>query len=666
MLRWTASAAMILLMSCQRAPTPPDLVLVTWDTVRADKVGPAAAAPGEGSPTPGFDRMATQGVRFEQARTPSPLTLPAHASILTGQLPARHGARLNGYYSVDSSAPMLPELLRERGYLSAAFVSASVLRERYGLARGFDHYADHLGATKASDESPYRDGEATLAEASAWLAEQDPDRPLFLWLHLFDAHRPWQPPQAFADRHQDPYLAEIARVDALTHQLIGQLEERGRLEDAVVVITSDHGEGLGEHGEDEHGWFVYDSTVRVPLLFWSSTERGWTPGGVVQQPVSLTDIAPTLAELAGAPHAPLGRSLLPALRGAGVPEEPQQLEALAAAHHFGAAPVFGVISEGELWVDLPRRERFDLHGDPQQRTNLYDERDKARADALFAGSPRAWPPPSAAAALDEATQRQLAALGYMAAETSDLGADSQLDPKDLTELFDLEMEVFLALHSIPPTERVPLLQLLYGEGLQLDPFRRLGALERALEKHPGLAPLLRAQAEILDGLGWSRSALAALETIPEPDDALRAEIEARRAAQADAERLLRSIQAHIQTHPDDLDALYDLGVTAQLLERADLPEQALTRVLEARPEDDEARLRLAALRWSKGEPEQALGLLDGREPATAPGSWACTAGRILGWSLDRPTEAARWLRRCSEAGAELTPADREVLEAAEG
>jgi choline-sulfatase len=658
--------AATLLCACQRDPARPDLVLVTWDTVRADRVGPRAAGPGEPSPTPTMDRLAAQGVVFEQARSPAPVTLPAHASMLTGLLPSHHGARLNGAYKVHEQAPTLAESLRQQGYSTAAFVSASVLRGRYGLDRGFDHYGDRLLNTEQSDESPYRHGEATLAEALAWLDAQPSRQPVFLWLHLFDAHRPWEPPEPWASRHADPYTAEIARVDGLTGQLLEALEAERRLEHSVVVLTSDHGEGLGEHGEDTHGWFVYDSTVRVPLLFWSGAQRGWRPGSV-QAPVDLIDLAPTIAALAGAEDFTAdGHSLLPALRGEEPPARSQALEAVMPAHHLGSAPVFGLIEDRQLWVDLPRRERFDLTNDPEQLHNLYQPSDAPHADRLFASHPRDWPPTEDAQIMDEATRSQLAALGYVVPTTApDLSADSQVDPKDLTALFDLPMDRALALNELAPGERAEMHGLLWGEGLSLPPTARLEALEAAAARHPGMVALGRERARALDALGRHGEASALLEGLGSDDPDLQQEIRGRGASRADAEALLTSIQAHLEAHPDDPDALYDLGVTAARLERSDLAREALARALQERPQDDQARLALARLSWLDDDAAGALALLDERreQPGHDP-RLDCLAGRLLGWSLEAPARAAQAMAACEAAGQDLGPADRMLLEPA--
>ena len=290
-------------------PRPPDVLVVTWDTVRADRVGPDAAVPGL---TPNWDRLAAAGVRFDWARTPTPLTLVAHASLLTGLLPSRHGARENGLFVLDAGVATLAERLAARGWRSGAFVSAAVLDARYGLARGFEIYDDGVGGSETRHTAE-RTANETVDVALAWLGRVPEEQPVFTWVHLFGPHRPWQAPAPWRAAHPDDgYAAEIAFTDAQTGRLLDGLRQLGRLDRSLVVMTSDHGEGLGQHGEASHGYFLYDSSVRVPLMMWAGTRSGLElpAGRRVPDPVSLTDVAPTVADLLGLdPWSSDGRSM---------------------------------------------------------------------------------------------------------------------------------------------------------------------------------------------------------------------------------------------------------------------------------------------------------------------------------------------------------------------
>ena len=655
---------LLLALACQPQPALPDLVLITWDTVRADRVGPDAVGAQGASPTPVFDRLAAEGVRFGEARTPAPLTLPAHASLLTGLAPPRPGARLNRSNRQSPDTPLLAEALQAQGYATGAFVSASVLRARYGLARGFQVYGDDLDGALLSSEAAYRSGERTLAQAEGWLRAQPRRSPVFLWLHLFDPHRPWQAPEPHASAHADPYLAEIAWTDALSGRLLELLDELGRLPLSVVVLTSDHGEGLGDHDENTHGWFVYESTVRVPLLFWSGAERGWKRGAVVEGPASLCDVAPTLAQLAGLNGFQAdGESLLPSLQGAALAQRPLSLEAIMPSHHLGAAPVFGLLAGQELWVDLPRRERYDLDADPRQLNNLYVPQDATRAQELFAGVDRAWPPRDDALMLDEDTRTQLAALGYVVPDPEPIAEGGDLpDPKDLTTLFELNLDQMMALRQVPASQRAELHELLHGAGGALPAHLRLEAVRRARQDHPQVVALRDLQAKLLEELGRYQEALALLETSAMEGEDLTEQLETRRHWRRERQALLASIQDHLSRRPQDANARYDLALTLAQLERAAEAEAAFRAVLELRPEDDEARLQLGTLLWRSGRSLETLALLDVRRAAPGHGPQLdCLAGRVLAWGLQRPAEARAALLVCREGGVQLSLAEEGLL-----
>ncbi|MDP6933508.1 MAG: sulfatase, partial [Myxococcota bacterium] len=271
--------------------------MVTWDTVRADHVGGDADHP---SPTPFFDSLSRQGLRFTQARSPVPLTLPAHTSLLTGALPHQHGVRDNGGYDLSSEVPHLAQLLQAEGWQTAAFVSAAVLGTGSGIERGFEVYDDDTSEQAPGRQVPSRPGIETIRAATAWIEASRTDQPLFLWVHLFDPHRPWDAEAPWSEDFE-PYRAEIAATDDQTRQLYEALEHRGPLDRTWLWIAGDHGEGLGEHGEWTHGYYAYESTLRVPLAAWwgESIGRDAIRGRTVDGRVSLTDLAPTLASLAG-------------------------------------------------------------------------------------------------------------------------------------------------------------------------------------------------------------------------------------------------------------------------------------------------------------------------------------------------------------------------------
>ena len=295
-----------------RAPQPPpaptaptSVLLVTIDTLRADRLGCYGDAAAR---TPNADALARAGVLFEAAYTPVPITLPAHASILTGLLPPAHGVRGNGAFALGPGPATLAEALKARGRRTAAFIGGFPLSRRFGLARGFDHYDDTVEKTPGVHyEFAERRGADVAAAARSWLAAQA--GPVFVWVHLFDPHAPYDPPEAF--RNGDPYRGEVASADAALGALLAAWDARPG--PSVVALTADHGEAFGEHGEESHSLFVYDTTLRVPLIL---RGEGCRAGARVAAAVGLTDLAATLLELAGGrgPTLP-GRSLVAALAG---------------------------------------------------------------------------------------------------------------------------------------------------------------------------------------------------------------------------------------------------------------------------------------------------------------------------------------------------------------
>src|SRR5262245_49852554 len=281
-------------LACGSDRRPTSILLVTLDTTRADRIGCYGRAD---AGTPALDALAARGARFERAYTTAPITLPAHASLLTGSTPPHHGLRDNGLAALDESAETLAETCARAGRRTAATVSAFPLARSFGLAQGFELYDDEFGnSATAPGAMRQRNGDETVRAARAWLAALAPDEAFFLWVHLFDAHEPYQAPAEFAQRFPgDPYQAEVAFADSSLGELCAALATLGRAEDTVVCVAADHGEGLGEHGEDTHALLLYDSTVHVPLVF---AGPGVAPR-VVAEPVSVADAAATLVELAG-------------------------------------------------------------------------------------------------------------------------------------------------------------------------------------------------------------------------------------------------------------------------------------------------------------------------------------------------------------------------------
>jgi len=360
---WWCLVAAALSPACGGAATsrPRDVVIVTLDTTRADYLGPYASGR---AATPSIDRIARDGLVFDEAITVAPLTLPAHCSLFTGLLPPRHGVRDNADGPLATNHPVLAGVLRDRGFDTAAFVASTVLARDRGLARGFTTYREDAPA----ERHPARRGrraDAVIDEAIAWLRQRN-DTPFFLWVHLYDPHAPYDVPEPFATEYaDDPYAGEIAFMDAHLGRLMDALD-RDR---TIVILAGDHGESLGAHGEAEHGHSLYQPVLHVPLI-------ARVPGiGARRVPgvVRLVDVMPTVLDLLGIAVTPMdGVSLLPLVRG-----ERLELETYSESLYpvrSGSAPVRSLRSGRYKLIASPGPELYDLHHDRYERVNLAAER----------------------------------------------------------------------------------------------------------------------------------------------------------------------------------------------------------------------------------------------------------------------------------------------------
>jgi arylsulfatase A-like enzyme/Flp pilus assembly protein TadD len=349
----------------------PDLsvLLITVDTLRADAVGAYGKA---GALTPWMDRLAAAGIRFDDAHAHNVVTLPSHANILAGRYPMDHGVRDNSGFRFPAGIETLATLLKARGYATGAFVSAFPLDSRFGLGRGFDVYEDSFVDAEARPAflEQERRGTETVALARRWL-ETQADRPLFCWVHIYEPHSPYKPEDPFASRFRDdPYQGEVAAADAALGPLLEPLlakADRGR---TLVVLTADHGEALGEHGEATHGIFAYEATLRVPLIFYQPRLFG---PAVESEPARHVDLLPTILDALAlpVPAGLAGRSLLPLAAGAPASAATTSyFEALSGELNRGWAPLHGVIQDGKKFVDVPIPELYDLRGDPREANNL--------------------------------------------------------------------------------------------------------------------------------------------------------------------------------------------------------------------------------------------------------------------------------------------------------
>jgi choline-sulfatase len=431
-LRRALTLAALLLGACAGRPRTdapaPSVVLISIDTLRADRLPAYGYKPGS---TPALDRLAREGVLFEDVFSPAPQTLPAHVSLLTGLAPPRHGVRDNLGFTLGPAPRTLAESFRAGGLATGAAVSSYVLRAQTGVARGFDTFDDHMDLGVGSDSlgSVQRDGSAAVESLAAWIEARGEGR-FFAFLHLYEPHTPWTPPPAHA-RFAHPYDGDVAYADELVGRFVERLRANGRLERTVVAVTSDHGEGLGDHGEEEHGLFLYREALHVPLVV--RLPGGARAGTRVKGVAALLDVAPTLLELAGLSAAGLdGASLVKAMESGRTASRPVYSETLFPRYHFGWSELFAVTDDRYRFIRAPRPELFDRAQDPRERANLMAARASLAApmEAWLARQVQAGAPPEPQA-VSAQTQEKLQALGYVGTSgAGGLPASGLPDPKD--------------------------------------------------------------------------------------------------------------------------------------------------------------------------------------------------------------------------------------------
>ena len=669
------AAGAVAASSCRAGrPARPNVLLVTIDTCRADRLGPYGFRLAR---TPSLDRLAREGVRCDDAVAVAPITLPSHASILTGLLPPAHGVRDNGSYALGPSAVTLAERLQGAGWATHAVVSALVLDRRYGLAQGFDAYDDDLWSEDAPKLFLIRDRPArrTADRVLAWLdgrSGEERQKPFFAWVHFFDPHQPYEPEPEDRPLAPTPYDAEITGADRAIGRILDRLRDERLLDDTVVVVTADHGESLGEHGEKTHAVFVYDATVRVPLLL--RYPRLLPAGSVYRGPVSSVDLVPTILSMLGlpAPAATDGADLLAPLRGeAPPPGRPQYSESLLSEVGFGMAPLHALRSGGFKYVRAPRPELYDLRADPGELVDLYanDRRraallDDRLSEVLDASARRAVA--ASESPMSKETMEALRSLGYLAPSGAAKSL-SGMDPKDgmplyakledarhlaqrkrwaeseslLRELLgvlpanvsarnvlglvlvrqgrlaDAKAEYARSLADDPKQARV--LSMLGTIGLlegSLDEAER--AFRAAVEITPGfveavanLGFIAEARGRAAEARGWYDRATALDPSFPR-GKRLSGDLW---FEQGDFAKALADYRAVLRARPDDFGALLQAGSCARRLGEPDEAARLFEAARRARPDSWIPPYNLACLEASRGRGEEALSLLLAELPA---------------------------------------------------
>jgi arylsulfatase A-like enzyme/Flp pilus assembly protein TadD len=523
-------AANALLLACGRTGPARDpsqnVLLITIDTLRADAIG---AAGNSAVATPWIDRLAGGGVRFTSAHASAVVTLPSHASILSGLYPFRHGVRENAGFRFPATAETLATLLKARGFRTGAFVSAFPLDARFGLTRGFDVYDDRFPKSEANTafRVPERPGTATVAAAQRWIASASSDGPWFAWVHLYEPHFPYAPPEPYASRYRTaPYLGEVSAADAALGPLLQLVLDQPTPRPTLVILTGDHGEALGEHGEMTHGLFAYEGTLRVPLVI--HQPRLFSPR-VVSAPVRHVDILPTVLDAVGVPlpGALDGHSLIAVATGGSAAPAATYFESLSASINRGWAPLYGVARGSLKYIDLPIPELYDLEADPSESRDLAASRseDVRELQRLLAGL-RADDKPASPARESAQTREQLRSLGYLAGSAAAKAHYTEADdPKRLIAIDrsieevvsryqrgDLPGAIALGEQIVRQRPDMPLslvhLAFLYNEAG--DHGRAVAAISRALELNPAAEDVAALAGAYLTEAGKPEQAIARL------------------------------------------------------------------------------------------------------------------------------------------------------------
>jgi arylsulfatase A-like enzyme/Tfp pilus assembly protein PilF len=602
-------------------PLRPNVLLITVDTVRADHIGAYGYSKAQ---TPNIDSVARDGIRFARAYATNPTTLPSHSTILTGTYPMLHGMHDFSGNRLSPNQPTLATMLKKQGYSTGAVIGAAVLDSRFGLDNGFDYYYDDFDFSRLAEtnlDAMERPGNIVADKALEWLSRNS-QRPFLLWIHLYDPHHPYTPPAPY-DRQfaTAPYDGEIAFADAQIGRVLRFLKDKGAYNKTLIAISGDHGEGLGEHGEKTHGFFIYNSTMQVPLILkppipapviytTTTSSRAKATASkltkVVQQPVSLVDLLPTILQLTGVPYGSFiqGRSLMHLMdtSAAASPASAAYSETYLPRLHFNWSELRGLHREQYHFIDGPKPELYDLANDPREINNLFAAKPALSAELRggLASVIRENTPQAELAektSLDPAMAERLKALGYAAVAS---GATMTLSNKDLPD----------------PKDRIRVYELI-ASGIEDSQHGRYDAsvakLKTVLETEPDSVPV-----HYLLALNYYRKhdfagAQQQLSRVLElnPDYSLAAYyLGLSYVGSADWDNAITAFQRALKLDPTNHAAAYNLG--AVFVQKQMLPEaiESLKNAVMVYPAYAQAWRSLADLYLYQGDAEGAIRALE--------------------------------------------------------
>ena len=598
------------------------VILISVDTLRADHLSSYEAGR---RPTPHIDALTKHGTLFSQVSSTFPLTLPSHVALFTSTYPFTNGVEDNGV-PLRSNAVTLATILKAAGYRTGAFVASFVLDRRFGLNRGFDVYDGPIDvhSTTTIPVERKRPGAQVADSALRWIASNS-NAPFFLFLHLYDLHLPYDLPNDPKLRHGEAgYTAELAYEDRVLGDFLAALNRRKLLDKALIVFTSDHGEGLGDHAESTHGYFIYQSTLRVPLIIHWPSGFNRAIGERVDEPASLLDVAPTILDAIGIPRPAemRGRSLISAGRDREI-----YSESVYARNHFGCAILRSLRTGRYKYIEAPKPELYDLVSDPKETRNLYDQqRAKAAALARQIATVRATAQavrPSNSASPQPDTIAILRSLGYLSGSTKSIRTDSHIDPKDRIGDFEQYLHALDLSSAGKLAESDALLQKLraklpdvvdievnlgFNEQRTGDFARAARELKVAIQEDPsdaqahfelGFCQFHLGQLD--DAIQQLKAALALEPLYTRADEAL-AEIYTRKSDYPQARAYLNQL---LSIDPNSYTAHFNLGIFAALEQNWADAEHHIELALRADPRSAEAHATLGKIYQQEGKSDKA-------------------------------------------------------------